>query len=43
MWKYLILYIIVVYVKQNLEFVFKCQNAVCEFDTPNEEDVIKIN
>jgi len=23
--------------------VFKCQNVVCEVDTPNEEEVIKIN
>ena len=37
------LYIIVVYRKQNLEFVFKCQSAVCEVDTPKEEEVIKIN
>jgi len=27
--------------KQNLEFVFKCQNAVFEVDTPKEEEVIK--
>jgi hypothetical protein len=29
--------------KQNLEFVFTSQNAVCEVDTPKEEGAIKIN
>jgi len=29
--------------KQNLQLVFKCRNAVCAVGTPKEVEVIKIN
>jgi hypothetical protein len=37
------MYIIVVYTKQNVEFVLKHQNAFCKVDTVKEKKVTKIN